>query len=109
MSDWLADAACRGRPTDWWFPIRGDHFAARVAIVVCKSCPVRAECLAAALVEEAVVDGPRSGIRGGVTAEARSRLAGHVAPVLSVEVVEQVRPAWTGRQAWPRLVHATPL
>ena len=35
---------------------------------------VRADCLAVALEEEAAADGPPHGVRGGLTARARTRL-----------------------------------
>lgn len=72
--NWLELAACRGKPTAWWYPERGEHFRAGVAVLVCRSCPVRRQCLDAAIAEEAVVDGPASGIRGGYTAAARVAL-----------------------------------
>lgn len=49
MSDWLARAACRGKPISWWYPERGDRFEAQVAVMICRGCPVRGECLADAV------------------------------------------------------------
>jgi hypothetical protein len=62
-ADQLEAAACRGRPTAWWYPRQGDAFAGRFAKAVCRGCPVRGECLADAIAVEA--DGFVFGIRGG--------------------------------------------
>jgi hypothetical protein len=45
--DWKADAACRGFPTDWWFPDKHASTAPTVlaAEAICSRCPVAAECL----------------------------------------------------------------
>lgn len=71
---WSEDAACRGMDIGWWYPTRGDRLASAVARMICRSCPVRGECLAAALAEEAEVAW-RYGVRGGLTAGERSSLA----------------------------------
>lgn len=45
--DWQRDAACRGKPAEWWFPEgRGVHATAsrRKAIAVCQTCPVIDQC-----------------------------------------------------------------
>lgn len=39
---WRRDAACRGYPTGWWFPERGQSNAEAKAI--CAVCPVIDEC-----------------------------------------------------------------
>jgi WhiB family redox-sensing transcriptional regulator len=57
--DWREHAACKGLPTDWWFPERGDTAAAAKAI--CAACPVREPCL-----QYAVEAGERMGVWGGV-------------------------------------------
>jgi WhiB family redox-sensing transcriptional regulator len=46
---WVNEAACRGKPIDWFFP---DAEAGRMhpeAKALCEECPVRAECLDYAL------------------------------------------------------------
>jgi Transcription factor WhiB len=72
VSDWRERAACRGRDPTWWF---GSPFEQAVALRVCASCPVRIECLYAALVEE---DGLRAaerfGVRGGMVPDQRARM-----------------------------------
>ena len=71
--NWWEQAACRGRPTAWWYPERGDVFVGEVARAVCARCPVRRECLDDALESEAG-HGYQFGIRGGKSAVARARM-----------------------------------
>jgi Transcription factor WhiB len=73
VSDWSDDAACRGFPTEWWFPASGDVLAGEVAAAICRRCPVRRECLAEALAVED--DFSRHGILGGLTPQRRAQLA----------------------------------
>ena len=80
---WKAAAACRGYPTEWWFPPCGDtdttentdraefngqaaEDAAR-AVAICRSCPAASECLAYGLRE-------KFGIFGGKTPRERRRI-----------------------------------
>jgi hypothetical protein len=45
MSDeWRNDAACKGKPTEWWYPAKGGSPWAQKARDICASCPVSAEC-----------------------------------------------------------------
>lgn len=71
--EWRDRAACLGKPMAWWY---GDQFMSRVAVAVCKSCPVRRECLADALDEEGGGGSriERHGIRGGMTPPQRAAL-----------------------------------
>jgi len=46
---WRQQAACRGKPTWWWYPTRDEH--ATAAIAICRTCPVRSDCLTAGLDE----------------------------------------------------------
>lgn len=59
-------AACRGFPTEWWFPARGD--SAGTAKFICSQCRLREACLDYALSVDWLV-----GIWGGVT-EGRRRI-----------------------------------
>lgn len=71
-ADW-ADAACRGKPSDWWFPmvspgrlgLAGNWGRARR---ICDSCPRQAQCADWALRQ---VD--LHGIWGGLTPSERDR------------------------------------
>lgn len=70
---WTEDAACIGLETDMFFP-RGQHDPN--IRKVCGSCPVAAECLAAAMIEERGKDRfHRHGMRGGLTPKQRADLA----------------------------------
>ena len=42
---WINDAACRGKPIDWFYPDAKDGGAHPAAKALCEGCPVRAECL----------------------------------------------------------------
>lgn len=70
---WTEAAACRGEPTDLFFPPRGEMENVHAAKAICATCTVRAECLA-----YAQAFGERAGIWGGLTrlerhAEVRDR------------------------------------
>lgn len=49
--DWMADAACRGKRTQDWYPSQGDSRIASTvnAKAICRGCPVQADCLEYAL------------------------------------------------------------
>lgn len=74
-ADWMTDAACKGYPTDWWFPPHGAR--PTKAKTICAGCPVRDECL-----QHALDTDERKGIWGGVSIdrERRRRRAGSGAP-----------------------------
>ena len=61
--DWQLDAACRGHPTEMFFPSRGESNDEAKAI--CQRCRVRHHCLAQALELGEV------GIWAGLSARAR--------------------------------------
>jgi WhiB family redox-sensing transcriptional regulator len=66
MSGWWSRAACRHTPPDAWFPPATRRYgirakAVRLAVTVCRACPVRAECA-----QEAIDHDERAGIWGGV-------------------------------------------
>lgn len=44
-SNWRSIAACKGKPTSWWYPEKG-HSAdtAKLARSICRTCPVINEC-----------------------------------------------------------------
>jgi WhiB family redox-sensing transcriptional regulator len=70
-SSWVELAACRGRPTSIWFSTR--PFEQHAARTICRSCPVRARCLAEALAEE-TGEAFSFGVRGGLSAAERRTL-----------------------------------
>ena len=71
-SDWMAQALCAQIDPDLWYPDPGDAHAAQTAAAVCRTCPVRADCLDYAMATEA--QGGRHGVWGGLTPTARDRL-----------------------------------
>ena len=73
MLNWMQRAACRGQNPDWWFQENGKTHDALRAVKICQVCPVKAECLADALVRERT-NGDRWGIWGGLTATERAEL-----------------------------------
>lgn len=69
---WREQAACRGKPTGWWFPPAqmtvtdwADYQRARE---ICASCPVRSECLTYALGDQAT---RTNGLWAGTTPDER--------------------------------------
>lgn len=61
---WQDRAACRDKPTEWWFANNGRKPYSKTnqrALAVCEACPVRAECLDYAL----EIPPPWHGIFGG--------------------------------------------
>jgi WhiB family transcriptional regulator, redox-sensing transcriptional regulator len=62
--EWMADAACRGYPTEWWFPERGEM--ATEAKAICARCPVAEQCLELGL-SMPTGGGHGYGIWGGVS------------------------------------------
>lgn len=75
MSAWWKHAACDGEPLELFYGPDGEREPSRTmrerkAKLLCRSCPVRTECL-----DEALLPGASSqhGVRGGMTAEERIR------------------------------------
>ena len=68
----MAQALCAQIDPDLWYPDPGDAHAAQTAAAVCRTCPVRADCLDYAMATEA--QGGRHGVWGGLTPTARDRL-----------------------------------
>lgn len=65
---WQEFAACRGAPTELFFPEAGQAAIVKEAKAICSTCSVKTECLSFAL----SLPGP--GIYGGMTARERSGL-----------------------------------
>jgi WhiB family redox-sensing transcriptional regulator len=75
MLDWLLDALCRGADPTLFDALDGTRDQAK-ALGICADCPVRSECLDAALAE-----GDDTTVRGGLTPEDR-RMLRRRAPVV---------------------------
>lgn len=67
---WRQQGICSQTDPDIWFPGAGQTTQARLAIELCQQCPVRIECLEAALTSE---DEER-GIWGGTTTKQRKQI-----------------------------------
>jgi WhiB family redox-sensing transcriptional regulator len=67
---WWTEAACIGR-TGLFFAT--DEFSQRVAVTICRRCPVRAPCLVDVLATEG--PGERFGVVGGLTVAQRQAWA----------------------------------
>lgn len=63
--DWRARAACKGRPTQLWFPVSAPP--TRDVLEVCRTCPVNAACRA-----EATSTPWLAGVWGGTTQRERA-------------------------------------
>lgn len=70
--DWLGQAACTDCDPELFFPLSpADSALVRLAVEICTGCPVRVECLQAALAD------PRTaGIWGGTTEADRAAIRG---------------------------------
>lgn len=70
--EWTEQAACKGKPRDWWFPthpITKDIYRTmHQAMDICRACPVKDACLEHALHWE------HFGIWGGITERRRSAI-----------------------------------
>ncbi len=66
---WQATGACRGVDPAVFFPEEGDDTSAAGAKAICATCPVRTECLEAALVRR-----EKFGVWGGASEAERRRM-----------------------------------
>lgn len=77
MKDWKLEAACRGKPTDWFYETGGPGRPAQgaksylQARPICAVCPVKGPCLQESRETEALADlrvrVPVHGFRAGMT------------------------------------------
>ena len=66
---WVEHAVCAGMPTDMFYPDKGERHKTREALLLCRSCPVRAECADHCLrTHDSISD---FGIWGGTTSRDR--------------------------------------
>jgi WhiB family redox-sensing transcriptional regulator len=73
-SRWTEHALCAQADPDAWFPEKGRYDLATIAIRICKSCPVRTQCLDYALSGADTWRGITTGIWGATTPRQRTRL-----------------------------------
>lgn len=65
---WMQEAACKEHPTSWWFPENSHDPKTKQARSICKTCPVRIDCLDFALARN------DEGIWAGYTMRQRRKL-----------------------------------
>jgi WhiB family redox-sensing transcriptional regulator len=71
---WAEQALCAQAGPDAWFPTKGQHSPAKIAIRICRACPVRVQCLDYALSGVDTWGGITTGIWCGTTPQERDRL-----------------------------------
>lgn len=64
MSDWRHKAECRDMDTDLFFPAA--PLERRIALNICKQCPVQEQCLRFAETHDRIDGYPLQGVWGGV-------------------------------------------
>lgn len=69
--DWTVDAACVSIDPELWFPTESGR-TSRAVLGICAGCPVRASCLATAVVN--VEDGIWGGVQPVLRSQARGRI-----------------------------------
>jgi len=78
-------AKCVDEDTEIFYPETGDTKAAKKAITICKSCPVRDECLFHALTS------PESfGVWGGFTYRARLKMSRSMGNQVTLEKARKI-------------------
>lgn len=78
MTDWRQSAACADVDMELFFPVTfvgPGAVQAEAAKAVCRECPVRVECL-----EDAIEQGDRWAVRGGLTPAERGETVPELAP-----------------------------
>jgi Transcription factor WhiB len=68
---WTVDAACVSVDPELWFPEKGGT-TSRAVLEICAACPVRASCLATAIVN--VEDGIWGGVQESPRSQARAQI-----------------------------------
>jgi len=81
---WTVDAACVSIDPELWFPSEGGT-TSRAVLEICASCPVRASCLATAMVN--VEDGIWGGVQERPRSRARVQIAHGGDPLVVLDVL----------------------
>jgi WhiB family redox-sensing transcriptional regulator len=69
-ASWRLQALCAGKPAEWWYPERGGAFVElELSKALCRSCPVRRQCL-----DYALATHQTEGVWGGMSVGERRRL-----------------------------------
>lgn len=81
----MKDALCKDHDTGLFYPDTGETNQARQAIMICKRCPVRAECLYSAL------SSPETfGVWGGYSYRGRRKLVKTLQGPITMELIKKV-------------------
>jgi hypothetical protein len=102
--EWYVLAECRDLPELF---IERDRDAEGLAMAreICAACPVRTECLAAAMVEEGSDDSTRrAGIRGGLTPTERGQLSRRIRTAPPAEHSRILAEVQAAQERTPRTV-----
>jgi len=94
--DWTVDAACVSVDPELWFPEKSGR-TSRAVLEICAACPVRASCLATAVVN--VEDGIWGGVQAVLRSQARGQLWRGADPLVVLdELLDQAAEASTRRR-----------
>lgn len=74
MTDWTNEAACLGIDPAVFFPVATHLAASMPAKRICRTCPVRVDCLRHAMRHETSLDGVDRGVWAGLTTRERTAL-----------------------------------
>lgn len=75
MEDWYSEGVCRGVDPAIFYPENDNTKTTKNAISICKTCPVRMECLV-----HAIQNNECFGVWGGMSARSRMKLMRMVGP-----------------------------
>jgi len=94
--DWPGQATCVSVDPELWFPSEGGR-TSRAVLEICAACPVRASCLATAVVN--VEDGIWGGVQAVPRSQARARIWRGADPLVVLdELLGQAAEAGTRRR-----------
>lgn len=100
---WRTHAACKGMPTEWWYPERGD--IAPKAKAICAECPVQDDCGT-----YAVNSDERFGIWAGVSIDQHRRAErreGNTTPPATRARMVSRNATGPRPHTWAPIVHGT--
>jgi len=94
--DWTAAATCVSVDPELWFPTEGGR-TSRAVLEICAGCPVRASCLATAIVN--VEDGIWGGVQPVPRSQARAQIWRGADPLVVLdELLDQAAEAGNRRR-----------
>lgn len=82
---WMKHALCKDHDTELFYPETGETAQSKKAIMICKGCSVRAECLYSAL------SSPETfGVWGGYSYRGRRKLARNLPQPVTLNLIKKV-------------------